>query len=187
MKNKLTLALITVAFIAALLAAFGLVKLAESPKRLETIITVEVPQEKVIDKKLAGIANIIKNEGKIHIDTAYKYAGYIIKAADKHKINPTLIVAIISVESTFKSNAENMGTIGLMQVFGSVHRIKPIEKLYDPEYNIHIGTKILKDSIKRGGGIINGLSLYNGSYNISTAYADKVLARQARYNRLIYT
>ena len=187
MKNKLTLALITVAFLMALIAAFGLVKLSESPARLESIITVEAPTNIVIDKKLAGIAKIIAKEGKLHIDAAYEYAGYIITAADKHNINPTLILAVISVESTFKTTAKNMGSLGLMQVVGTIHKIKPVEKLYNPEYNIQVGSKILKDSIRRGGNITAGLSLYNGSYNISTVYADKVLARQARYNRLIYT
>lgn len=187
MKNKLTLALITVAFLAAFVAAFTLVKLSQSPARLETIITVSAPSNEVIDKKLAGIARIIASEGKLHIDTAYRYAFYITAAADKHKISPTLILAVIGVESNFNTAAKNMGSIGLMQVVASAHRIKPAENLYDPEYNIKVGSKILKSSIKRGGGIIEGLGLYNGTFGVNDAYTDKVLTRKAKYDRLIYT
>lgn len=187
MKNKLTLTLITVALLAALSAAIVLVKLSESPIRLESIITAEAPTNVIIDKKLAGIANIIQREGNLHINTAYKYAEYIITAANKHNIDPILILAVINVESMFKATSKNMGSLGLMQVVATIHKIKPAESLYNPEYNIQVGSKILKDSIRRGGNITAGLSLYNGSYYISTVYADKVLKRQARYNRIIYT
>lgn len=188
MKNKLTLALITVAFLAAFIAAFALVKLSQSPERIESVITVSAPSNEVIDKKLAGIARIIAREGKLHIDSAYQYAFYITSAADQHKISPTLILAVIGVESNFNTDAKNMGSLGLMQVVASIHKINPREKLYDPEFNIEVGTKILKNCIKRAGGnIVDGLGLYNGTFGVNDVYADKVLYRKAKYDQLIYT
>lgn len=187
MKNKLSIALIIVALLSALIGAFGLVKLSQSPDKMESFITVDAPSNKIIDKKLAGIAGIIKRESKLHIDTAYQYARFIINSAEHHNISPTLILAIISIESNFNTNAYSYGSIGLMQVVASIHKIKPAEKLYDPEYNIKVGSKILKSSIKRGGGIIQGLGLYNGSFHINDAYSDKVLNKKAKYDKLIYT
>ena len=50
-----------------------------------------------------------------------------------------------------------------------------------PETNIAVGTRILKDSIQRGGSDAAGLQLYNGAFDDETrAYANRVLTEKRR-------
>ena len=50
-----------------------------------------------------------------------------------------------------------------------------------PHANIAIGTRILKESIRRGGGEAAGLQLYNGAADDETkAYANRVQAERKR-------
>jgi hypothetical protein len=50
-----------------------------------------------------------------------------------------------------------------------------------PHANIALGARILKDSIRRGGGEPAGLQLYNGSFDDQTrAYANRVQAERRR-------
>jgi len=53
--------------------------------------------------------------------------------------------------------------------------------LLDPEINIRIGARVLKESIRRMGSIEAGLQQYNGAPGDSEApYASKVMAEKAR-------
>ncbi len=53
--------------------------------------------------------------------------------------------------------------------------------LLPPHTNIAIGTRILKESIRRGGGEIAGLQLYNGSADDETkAYSNRVQSERRR-------
>jgi hypothetical protein len=55
-----------------------------------------------------------------------------------------------------------------------------------PRANIAIGTRILKDSIRRGGGEIAGLQLYNGSLDDDTrAYANRVQTERHRLEQAL--
>lgn len=84
-------------------------------------------------------------------------------------VEPALLLAVIAVESGFNPFAESsVGAQGLMQVMTKVHPDKvdgfagPLAVL-DPETNIRVGAVILKDCIRRGGSLRDGLRLYVGS------------------------
>lgn len=84
-------------------------------------------------------------------------------------LDPMLLLAVIGVESGFNPFAESgVGAQGLMQVMSNVHRDKFDEfggahAALDPVANIKIGAFILKDCIRRGGSLRDGLRLYVGS------------------------
>jgi len=84
-------------------------------------------------------------------------------------LDPSLLLAVIGVESGFNPFAESgVGAQGLMQVMSKVHSAKfegfgGTRAALDPVANIRIGAFILKDCIRRGGSVRDGLRLYVGS------------------------
>jgi soluble lytic murein transglycosylase-like protein len=111
----------------------------------------------------------------------------------RNDIDPLLILAVIAVESRFNPIAESeQGAVGLMQIVPRFHMDKVNTgvdaganaagpSFLPPHANIAIGARILKDSIRRGGGEVAGLQLYNGSFDDdSRAYANRVQVERRR-------
>lgn len=102
-------------------------------------------------------------------------------------LDPTLILAVMAIESGFNPFAESgVGAQGLMQVMAKVHEDKFDElggtgAVLDPATNIRIGAAILKDCIRRGGSIKDGLRLYVGATGDDDGgYGSRVLQEQDR-------
>lgn len=108
------------------------------------------------------------------------------------KLDPLLILAVISVESSFNPYAQSaMGATGLMQVMANVHRDKfaPFggpQASIDPIANMRVGALVLRDAIARAGSLRAGLRAYVGASSDSTeaGYADKVLAALSELERV---
>lgn len=125
--------------------------------------------------RVAGAAS------KMLVDAAYTTA----KETD---IDPLLILSVMSVESRMNPFAESpMGAQGLMQVMTDVHKNKfddhgGTKAVQDPNANLRVGAKLLKDAIRTTGSVEAGLKHYVGG-NASrgdTAYSAKVLGEYAR-------
>ena len=108
-------------------------------------------------------------------------------AAEEVDVDPLLLLAVAAVESSFNPLAESvMGAKGLMQIIPKWHREKlervgGDEALFDPEANILLGARILKEYVHRAGTLEAGLQFYNGAFFDPTAqYARKVMAERAR-------
>lgn len=106
------------------------------------------------------------------------------------QLKPTLILAIMAVESSFNPFAQSpVGAQGLMQVMTKVHtdKYEPFGgslTAFDPITNLRVGVLVLKECIARAGGLEQGLRYYVGAANLSDdgGYAAKVLAEQAHLN-----
>ena len=106
----------------------------------------------------------------------------------KAKLDPTLILAIMAIESGFNPFAQSpVGAQGLMQVMTRVHTDKYENfggKLaaFDPVTNLRVGVKVLQECITRAGSVEGGLKFYVGAGNHADdgGYAGKVLAEHAR-------
>ena len=106
----------------------------------------------------------------------------------KAKLDPTLILAIMAIESGFNPFAQSpVGAQGLMQVMTKVHHDKYDNfggKLaaFDPVTNLRVGVKVLQECIARAGSIEGGLKYYVGAANMEDdgGYAGKVMAEHAR-------
>ena len=104
------------------------------------------------------------------------------------KLDPTLILAIMAIESGFNPFAQSpVGAQGLMQVMTRVHHDKYQNfggKLaaFDPVTNLQVGVKVLQDCISRAGSIEGGLKHYVGAANFQSdgGYAAKVMAEHGR-------
>ena len=106
----------------------------------------------------------------------------------KAKLDPTLILAIMAIESGFNPFAQSpVGAQGLMQVMTKVHSDKYENfggKLaaFDPVTNLRVGVKVLQECITRAGSVEGGLKFYVGAGNMENdgGYAGKVMAEHAR-------
>ena len=107
---------------------------------------------------------------------------------EKVRLDPTLILAIMAIESGFNPFAQSpVGAQGLMQVMTKVHSDKYENfggKLaaFDPVTNLRVGVKVLQECIKRAGSVEGGLKFYVGAANMldDGGYAGKVMAEHAR-------
>ena len=95
----------------------------------------------------------------------------------------SMILAVIAVESRFNPIAESaMGAKGLMQVIPRFHieKFDPFggEKVaFEPEANIMVGAKILKEYIRRTGDVADALQMYAGATleDTKNGYSAKVM------------
>jgi len=109
------------------------------------------------------------------------------------KLDPALILAVISIESRFNPIAESvMGAKGLMQVIPRYHTEKfdPLggEKVaFDPAANILVGAKVLKEYIRRTGDVADALQMYVGasSEENENGYSFKVMTERDRLNYVL--
>ena len=137
-----------------------------------------------------AVADFFEKKYKLDRAKIEEYISNTVLIAKEVKIDPVLLLAVISVESNFnpliKSHA---GAEGLMQVMTTIHQDK--YALYGgtadavkPEVNIRVGAYILKYLIATSGSLRNGLKYYVGAANAENdgGYTDKVLAER---NRLI--
>ena len=114
------------------------------------------------------------------------------RAAAEVGLDPLLVLAVISIESRFNPIAESvMGAKGLMQIIPKYHLDKlraagGEDAVFDPESNIHVGTRILQEYVYRTGTLEAGLQFYNGAFRDGTAqYAHKVLAERMRLEQVL--
>ncbi|WP_312408630.1 lytic transglycosylase domain-containing protein [Comamonas sp.] len=108
------------------------------------------------------------------------------------KLDPTLILAIMAVESSFNPFAQSsVGAQGLMQVMTKIHTDKYEHfgghfAAFDPVTNLRVGVKVLQECIERAGSLEGGLKYYVGAANLPTdgGYAAKVMAEHFRIKQV---
>lgn len=101
-------------------------------------------------------------------------------------LDPTLILAIMAVESSFNPFAQStVGAQGLMQVLTRVHDDKyqafgGNRAAFDPISNLRVGVQVLKECISRAGSLQEGLKRYVGAALIEGdgGYVGRVISEQ---------
>jgi soluble lytic murein transglycosylase-like protein len=136
--------------------------------------------------RIDELAAVVARRYKVAEGAAGAVVRTAFREARRHGLDPLLVLAVIAVESRFNPfAASEQGALGLMQVVPRFHKDKLPEDgapaMLEPEANIALGTRILKDSIRRGGSDEAGLQLYNGASDDETrAYANRVLTERRR-------
>lgn len=127
----------------------------------------------------------VSNQALLPIFEAAQVAGR------ERNIEPMLLIAVISVESGFNPYAQSVvGAQGLMQVIPRFHQDKIPEwageqPFLEPVSNVHIGSHVLQEAIRRHGGLMMGLQQYAGALgDEDMAYANKVIAEKNRLLQL---
>jgi soluble lytic murein transglycosylase-like protein len=121
-------------------------------------------------------------------------AGFVAaayRAGSEYNVDPGLILAVMAVESRYNPVAESgVGAKGLMQVMPKFHLDKLAAHggepaLLEPEVNILVGTRILREYQRRLGDTEAALQMYAGALDEPTAqYSAKVFAEKARLDEL---
>lgn len=115
-------------------------------------------------------------------------------AGNQIGVDPLLIIAVIAVESRFNPIAESsFGAKGLMQIIPKYHSDKfrdlgGVKAIFDPETNILVGSKIIKEYMIRTGNLSSALQLYGGvSTTENDVYFSKVMSEKQRLHQVLGT
>lgn len=139
-----------------------------------------------------AVASVGKSQGGCdqYGTSVRQWCGLIEKYADRFDVSPSLIAAVIAVESSGNPSAiSEDGAVGLMQVmprdgvarkkFGDMFRNRPsAARLRDPDFNVMYGTRMLSNLIEKYG-LREGLKRY-GPAGVGYTYADKIISVQSK-------
>lgn len=142
---------------------------------------------KGLNRQQAAVAQWISRRYRVAPEPISRLVKEAWVVGDRVGLDPTLILAIMAVESSFNPFAQSpVGAQGLMQVMTRVHDDKYDAyggnfAAFDPVTNLRVGAQVLKECISRAGGLEAGLRYYVGASNLNDdgGYAGKVLAEQA--------
>ena len=146
------------------------------------------PRRLSLDAEQYNVARYIAAQYRIASDAAREFVYHAYRAAHEHDLDPLLILAVMSVESSFDPQAQShKGAQGLMQVLTRVHveRFMPfggITAAFDPVANIRVGAAILREYLDREGSIEGALKSYVGAARLThdRGYGAKVLRERER-------
>jgi hypothetical protein len=168
------------------------VVVAEITQEPEAIERATATDPKDLPKQQAAIAFWLSKKYKVAPEPIGALVAEAYEIGGKTKLDPTLILAIMAVESSFNPFAQSpVGAQGLMQVMTKVHSDKYQGfggnlAAFDPVTNLRVGVKVLQECIRRAGSIEGGLRQYVGATSDFTegGYTVKVLAEQARLRQV---
>ena len=141
---------------------------------------------KDLSRQQAAVAQWLSRRYRVAPEPVSRLVQEAWRVGEKASLDPTLILAIMAIESSFNPFAQSaVGAQGLMQVMTKVHNDKyeafgGNHAAFDPITNLRVGVQVLKECIARAGGLEAGLRFYVGAGNLSDdgGYAGKVLSEQ---------
>lgn len=147
--------------------------------------TASDPRE--LSRQQAAVAQWLSRRYRVAPEPVSRLVQEAWSVGQKANLDPTLILAIMAVESSFNPFAQSaVGAQGLMQVMTKVHNEKyeafgGNHAAFDPVTNLRVGVQVLKECITRAGSLEAGLRFYVGAGNLAddTGYAGKVLSEQS--------
>lgn len=145
-----------------------------------------------LPKQQAAVAYWLSKKYRVAPEPLSALVAEAYEVGERNKIDPTLILAVMAVESSFNPFAQSpVGAQGLMQVMTGIHSDKYESfggKLaaFDPVTNLRVGVKVLQECIQRAGSVEAGLKFYVGAANLEHdgGYAEKVMAEHARLQQV---
>jgi soluble lytic murein transglycosylase-like protein len=147
--------------------------------------------ETPLDREQRAVTEYIAKRYRVSDAAVAGFVAAAYRAGERHSVDPLLILAVMAVESRYNPVAESgVGAKGLMQIIPRFHLEKLADHggepaLLEPEVNIQVGTRILREYQRRFGDTEVALQMYAGALDEPTAqYAAKVFAEKARLEEL---
>ena len=138
------------------------------------------------------MSGFVANRYRVSQDVAYDLVRVAHRAGYQLQLDPLLIIAVIAIESRFNPIAESSaGAKGLMQIIPKFHGDKleafgGEQAVFEPEANIHVGARILKEYLRRTGNLGIALQMYAGALDDSEdQYTRKVLGERYRLQQVL--
>ena len=168
------------------------VALLEMPVELGAIERATASNPKDLPKEQAAVAYWLSKKYRVAPEPLSALVAEAYETGARTKIDPTLILAIMAIESSFNPFAQSsVGAQGLMQVMTRVHTDKYENfgghfAAFDPVTNLRVGVKVLQECIERAGSVEGGLRYYVGAANLPDdgGYTAKVLAEHFRLRQV---
>ena len=166
--------------------ALGIVPELDAIDRATALNPTDLP------KQQAAVAYWLSKKYRVAPEPLSALVAEAYEVGAKTKLDPTLILAVMAVESGFNPFAQSpVGAQGLMQVMTGIHSDKYESfggKLaaFDPVTNLRVGVKVLQECIQRAGSVQAGLKFYVGAALLPDdgGYAEKVMAEHARLQQV---
>jgi hypothetical protein len=141
---------------------------------------------RALNREQAAVAQWIVRRYKVAPEPISRLVQEAWSVGQKAGLDPTLILAIMAIESSFNPFAQSpVGAQGLMQVMTRVHDDKyeafgGVHAAFDPVTNLRVGVQVLKECIARAGSLEAGLRFYVGAALLDTdnGYVGRVLSEQ---------
>ena len=162
------------------------------PVELDAIDRATAADPKELPKQQAAVAYWLSKKYRVAPEPLSALVTEAYEIGRRTKLDPTLILAIMAIESSFNPFAQSaVGAQGLMQVMTRVHTDKYQNfgghfAAFDPVTNLRVGVKVLQECIARAGSIEGGLRHYVGAANMEDdgGYASKVMAEYERLRQV---
>ncbi len=145
-----------------------------------------------LPRQQAAVAGWLSRRYKVAPEPVSRIVQEAWQLGERSKLDPTLILAVMAVESSFNPFAQShVGAQGLMQVMTRIHDDKYSafggnHAAFDPLTNLRVGVQVLKDCIAQAGSVEGGLKFYVGAANMPDdgGYAAKVLGEQSHLKQV---
>jgi soluble lytic murein transglycosylase-like protein len=168
------------------------VALLDMPVELDASERATASNPKDLPKEQAAVAYWLSKKYRVAPEPLSALVAEAYETGARTKIDPTLILAIMAIESSFNPFAQSaVGAQGLMQVMTRVHTDKYENfgghfAAFDPVTNLRVGVKVLQECIARAGSVEGGLRYYVGAANLPDdgGYTAKVLAEHFRLRQV---
>ena len=153
--------------------------------------TIQPGAEGAAAREQRAVTDFIAKRYRVAHDAVAGFVSAAYRAGTDWKVDPLLILAVMAVESRYNPVAEShMGAKGLMQVIPKFHLEKLADHggesaLLDPDVNVQVGARILREYLRRFGETETALQMYAGAFDEPRSqYAFKVLAERARLEQM---
>lgn len=202
-RRLLTLALLVASFSALILllhderygaplrAVFAVVQ-EEATVISGRVLAPQAPQLHPDHARHEALAEYLARRYKVAQEQTLEFVRIAHAEGSRIGLDPLLIMAVIAVESRFNPIAESvMGAKGLMQIIPKFHGDKLAafggdRAVFDPEANIRVGTRILKEYLNRTGSLGIALQMYAGALgDDNDTYTTRVLGEKQRLQRVV--
>jgi soluble lytic murein transglycosylase-like protein len=150
------------------------------------------PAAEALNARMRGAMDYVSRRYHVSADALQPIFVTAQATGRQLQLDPLLIIAVIGIESRFNPFSESViGAKGLMQVVPRYHQDKLPEDadraaFLNPVINVKVGAKVLQESIRRYGGLENGLQQFGGAItDPERRYASKVLAEKQRLEQAV--